>query len=55
MYGDRQMIEQMSREGKSILEISKAIGVHRDTIYKEFTRCNCNQDTYDADKAQKSL
>lgn len=54
-YKDRQTIEAMSRAGKKIVEIAAALGVHRDTIYKEFTRCGVTADTYSADTAQKTL
>lgn len=54
-YKDRQTIERMSRDGSGVIEIAGALGVHRDTIYKELARCGATQDTYSADKAQKTL
>lgn len=51
-YKDRQTIERMSRDGSRVIEIAGALGVHRDTIYKELARCGATQDTYSADKAQ---
>lgn len=54
-YEDRQVIEKMSREGSRVIDIAKALGVHRDTIYKEYTRCGATADTYSAEKAQETL
>lgn len=54
-YEDRQVIEKMSREGSRVIDIANALGVHRDTIYKEYTRCGATPDTYSAEKAQETL
>lgn len=54
-YADRQTIEKMLKAGKSISVIAEAIGVHRDTIYKEFSRSGTDQHTYTADTAQATL
>lgn len=54
-YEDRKIIERMSREGAKVVDIAKAIGVHRDTIYKEYTRCGATPETYRAEKAQEML
>ena len=54
-YKDRKTIENMSKAGSRVIEIATALGVHRDTIYKEFTRCGATQETYSAAKAQKPL
>ena len=54
-YEDRQVIEKMSREGSRVIDIANALGVHRDTIYKEYTRCGATADTYNAEKAQETL
>lgn len=54
-YEDRQVIEKMSREGSRVIDIANALGVHRDTIYKEYTRCGATADTYSAEKAQETL
>ena len=39
-YEDRQTIEAMSKQGSSVSDIAKVLGTHRDTIYREFKRCN---------------
>ena len=39
--------------GMRVSEIAKKIGVHRNTIYRELTRCGMNKENYNADKAQK--
>ena len=39
-YEDRQTIEAMSKQGSSVSDIAEALGTHRDTIYREFKRCN---------------
>ena len=44
-YEDRQVIEKMSRAGSRVIDIANALGVHRDTIYKEYTRCGATADT----------
>jgi IS30 family transposase len=54
-YEDRQTIETMLKSGEDIVEIAKAIGVHRDTIYKEITRSGADQNTYTADMAQMKI
>lgn len=54
-YEDRQVIEKMSRAGSRVIDIANALGVHRDTIYKEYTRCGATADTYSAEKAQETL
>lgn len=48
-YEDRVIIERMSKAGKKVADIANEIGVHRDTIYKEFTRCGATKETYSAD------
>ena len=55
LYRDRQIIEQMSQEGKSVADIAAQLGVHRSTIYKEFSRCNATQADYRAGEAQRML
>lgn len=47
-YEDRVIIERMSKAGKKVADIANEIGVHRDTIYKEFTRCGATKETYSA-------
>lgn len=45
-YEDRQTIEAMSKQGSSVSDIAEALGTHRDTIYREFKRCNATLKTY---------
>lgn len=52
-YADRQLIEMYLSAGMRVSEIAKKIGVHRNTIYRELTRCGMNKENYNADKAQK--
>lgn len=47
-YEDRQVIEKMSRAGSRVVDIATTLGVHRDTIYKEYARCGATPDTYSA-------
>ena len=54
-YEDRQVIEKMSRAGSRVVDIATTLGVHRDTIYKEYARCGATPDTYSAEKAQETL
>jgi len=54
-YEDRRTIEKMLKAGDSIAVIAAAVGVHRDTIYKEFNRSGTDQHTYTADVAQATL
>lgn len=54
-YEDRQVIEKMSRAGSRVTDIAATLGVHRDTIYKEYNRCRATPDTYNAKKAQETL
>lgn len=54
-YEDRRTIEKMLKAGNSIVTIAAALGVHRDTIYKEFNRSGTNQHNYTADVAQATL
>lgn len=44
-YEDRQTIEAMSKQGSSVSDIAEALGTHRDTIYREFKRCNATMKT----------
>lgn len=54
-YEDRQTIEKLSREHISVAVIAGRLGIHRDTIYKEFARCGATQETYSAEAAQRSI
>lgn len=54
-YEDRRTIEKMLKTGDSIAEIAAAVGVHRDTIYKELKRSGTDELTYTADVAQATL
>ena len=51
-YIQRQEIEKLLKEGRSMKEIAKKIGVHRSTVYREGERC---EGTYSADEAQRKL
>jgi IS30 family transposase len=51
-YEDRQTIEAMSKQGSSVSDIAEALGTHRDTIYREFKRCNATLKTYTAAAGQ---
>lgn len=51
-YEDRQTIEAMSKQGSSVSDIAEALGTHRDTIYREFKRCNATLKTYTAEPAK---
>lgn len=52
-YTDRQLLDIYLKAKMSITEIAEKIGVHRNTIYREFARSGMNKDSYDAEKAQK--
>ncbi|MEE1078942.1 MAG: helix-turn-helix domain-containing protein [Agathobacter sp.] len=52
LYKDRLIIQEMCKAGKSVSNIAKELGVHRDTIYKEFKRTNMTRENYDAQTAQ---
>ncbi len=54
-YEDRKIIEEMLKENKSVVQIAEKLGVHRDTIYKEFLRCGVEPKDYSAEEAQKLL
>ena len=54
-YEDRRTIEKMLKAGDSVVMIAGALGVHRDTIYKELNRSGTDQHTYTADVAQATL
>ncbi len=54
-YKDRQLIEAMSKQGSSVIEISEALGTHRDTIYREFQRSGSTLKTYTAAAGQQAL
>ncbi len=54
-FEDRKTIEAMLRTGSSVAEVAGALGVHRDTIYKEFTRSNTDKRTYSAELAQRAI
>lgn len=49
------MLEKMLKDGYGVAEIAGVLGVHRDTIYKEFTRSGTDKDNYCADIGQKAL
>lgn len=54
-YEDRQTIEKMLKDHNSVAEIAGVLGVHRDTIYKEFARSGTDQHTYSADAGQRAI
>ena len=54
-YEDRRTIEKMLKAGDSVVMIAGALGVHRDTIYKEIKRSGTDELTYTADVAQATL
>lgn len=54
-FEDRKKIEIMLRHNASIAEIAAAVGVHRDTIYKELKRSGADEHTYTAEAAQAAL
>lgn len=54
-YEDRQIIERMLKDNIGIAEIAGALGVHKDTIYKELSRSGTDQHTYSADIGQRAL
>ena len=54
-YEDRQTIEKMLKDHNSVAEIAGSLGVHRDTIYKEFARSGTDQHTYSADAGQRAI
>ena len=53
-YEDRQTIEAMSKQGSSVSDIAEVLGTHRDTIYREFKRCNATLKTYTAAAGQQA-
>lgn len=54
-YEDRQTIEKMLKDHNSVAEIAGVLGVHRDTIYKEFDRSGTDKRTYSADAGQRAI
>lgn len=57
-YQDRLEIEKMCWQKKKVIDIAKAIGVHRATIYSELKRGGAldgQVEMYDAEKAQRAL
>lgn len=52
LYKDRLILQEMCEAGNSVETIAKKLGVHRDTIYKEFKRTNMTRENYDAQTAQ---
>lgn len=55
-YENRKTLEKMIRDGEKVELIAFVLGVHRDTIYKEFQRCGVTDySKYDADEAQRLL
>lgn len=54
-YEDRKTIEKMLKAHNSVAEVAGVLGVHRDTIYKEFARSRTDQHTYSADAGQRAI
>ena len=54
-YEDRKNLEKMLRAGDSVEEAARALGVHRDTIYKELVRSGTDKHTYSADAGQRAI
>ena len=55
---ERQRAPPKGREaenGSSVSDIAEALGTHRDTIYREFKRCNATLKTYTAAAGQQAL
>jgi len=53
-YEDRKKIEELAKAGLSGFKISKVLGVHNVTIYREVSRCG-GIENYNADVAQRTL
>ena len=51
-YEDRQKIETLYKEGKTIDEMALLMGVHSTTMYREIAR---GGESYSADKAQQAI
>lgn len=51
-YEDRKKIEELCKAGLNGHKISKVMGVHNVTIYRELSRCS---GLYNADEAQRTL
>ena len=51
-YEDRQRIEKLYSEGKTVDEMALMIGVHSSTMYRELER---GGEPYRADVAQKQI
>ena len=51
-YEDREKIEKLMNDGKKVVDIAAAVGVHRATIYNELKRGGM---PYKADIAQKKI
>ncbi len=52
-FNSRFQIERMLAENIPITEIAKAVGISRQTLYRELSRCKGN--TYSATEAQNSI
>ena len=51
-YEDRQKIETLYKEGKTIDEMALLMGVHSTTMYREIAR---GGEPYSEDKAQQTI
>ena len=60
-YEDRKKFEKMYLEGRSLIEIADALGLHISTIYRDLHRGSTGEmdlngrDEYKADLAQRRL
>jgi len=54
-YEDRKTLEKIFKSGGDVKFAAETLGVHRDTIYKELSRCKLTKGNYNADAAQKLL
>lgn len=54
-YEDRRTLEKILRAGFSVAEAAGELGVHRDTIYREFVRSGTDRHTYTADAGQRAI
>ena len=54
-YEDRKTLDKLLRAGDSVADAAGALGVHRDTIYKEFARSGTDHHTYSADAGQRAI
>lgn len=54
-FAERQKIEEMCRQNKSVVKIAQEVGTSRDTIYEEFKRSGMTRANYNAQAAQNAI